>query len=269
VRRRTKSEPVPEEGVVNDFPEAIVPVNHVEPVPRRIRATLGSSVVIDTRSARYVWEWPYYPHYYIPIADVSADILIDEEHEEHLRRGTARRFGVRVGEEQRPGVAHHYVASDIKGITGTVRFDWAALDAWFEEDEQVFVHPRNPYTRVDALRSDRLVRIERDGIMLAESSRTVMAFETGLPTRYYFDRLDVNVEHLRASDTVTSCPYKGTTSAYWSVAVNDQLIEDLAWAYDVPTRQLMPIAGLIAFYNEKIDVVVDGVLLERPVTKFS
>ena len=176
---------------MNDYPQAIVPVNHVEPVPRRIRATLGGSVVIDSRSVLYVWEWPHFPQYYIPIADIDPGILVDEEHEEHLRRGTARRLGVRTGTDVRPGVAHHYVASELEGITGMVRFDWSALDSWFEEEEEVFVHPRNPYSRVDALRSDRLVRVELEGVTLAESSRTVMVFETGLPTRYYFDRLDV------------------------------------------------------------------------------
>ena len=105
--------------------------------------------------------------------------------------------------------------------------------------------------------------------LLAESSRTVMVFETGLPTRYYFDRFDVDFGHLRPSDTSTSCPYKGTTSSYWSVSVGDQLVPDLAWSYDFPTRQLLPIAGLVAFYNEKVDVVVDGHRLERPVTNFS
>ncbi len=254
---------------MNDFPQTIVPVNHVEPVPRRIRATVGGSVVIDSRSARYVWEQPYYPQYYVPITDVEPEILIDEGQEEQLRRGTARRLGVRVGAEERRGVAHHYVASDLEGIAGTVRFDWSAMDSWFEEDEEVFVHPRNPYTRVDALRSDRLVRIELDGVVLAESPRTVMVFETGLPTRYYFDRLDVRFARLRPSDTVTSCPYKGTTSSYWSVSMGDRLVADLAWAYDFPTRQLLPIAGMVAFYNEKVDIVVDGVRLERPVTKFS
>jgi len=254
---------------MSDYPQAIVPVNHVEPVPRRIRATLGSSVVIDTTAALYVWEWPYYPQYYVPFADIDPGILIDEEHEEHLRRGTARRFGVRAGQEQRAGVAHHYVASDVGGLTGTVRFDWTALDAWFEEEEQVFVHPRNPYTRVDALRSGRRVRVELDGVVLAESSRTVMVFETGLPTRYYFDRLDVRFEHLRPSGTVTSCPYKGTTSGYWSVVTPETVTADLAWAYDFPTRELQPIAGLIAFYNEKVDVIVDGTPVERPETHFS
>jgi uncharacterized protein (DUF427 family) len=254
---------------VNDYPKSIVPVNHVEPVPRRIRATLGSAVVIDSRSALYVWEWPVYPQYYIPFADIDPEVLIDEEHEEHLRRGTTRRLGVRAGSEERRGVAHHYIASDIEGITGKVRFDWSAMDSWFEEEEQVFVHPRDPYSRVDALRSDRSVRIELEGAILAESSRTVMVFETGLPTRYYFDRLDVHFDHLRPSETVSSCPYKGTTSAYWSAAVGESIVPDIAWAYDFPTRQLSPIAGLVAFYNEKVDVTVDGTHLERPDTHFS
>jgi uncharacterized protein (DUF427 family) len=139
-------------------------------------------------------------------------------------------------------------------VAGCVRFEWDALDAWFEEDEEVFVHPRSPYTRVDALRSTRAVRIELDGVVLAESSSPVMVFETGLPTRYYLNRTEVNFEHLEPSDTVTACPYKGKTSGYWSVRSGEQLLPDLAWAYDFPTRQLLPIAGLIAFYNEKVDI---------------
>ncbi len=254
---------------MNDFPAAIVPVNHVEPVPRRIRAVLGGEVVLDTTSAIYVWEWPYYPQYYVPIADIAPHVLIDEEHEEHLRRGTSRRLGLRVGDQERLGVAHHYVASEIEGVAGKVRLDWAALDHWYEEDEEVFVHPRNPYTRVDALRSARTVRVELEGVLLAESSHTVMVFETGLPTRYYFDRLDVRFERLRLSETVTSCPYKGMTSATWSVLLGEEVHADLAWAYDFPTRQLLPIAGLVAFYNEKVDIIIDGVAVERPVTKFS
>jgi uncharacterized protein (DUF427 family) len=94
----------------------------------------------------------------------------------------------------------------------TARFDWAALDAWYEEDEQVFVHPRNPYVRVDALRSHRAVRVELDGVVLAESACPVMVFETGLPTRFYFDRSDVHFEHLQHTEAETACPYKGVTS---------------------------------------------------------
>ncbi|HMH94245.1 MAG TPA: DUF427 domain-containing protein, partial [Streptosporangiaceae bacterium] len=140
---------------------------------------------------------------------------------------------------------------------------------WYEEDEEVFVHPRNPYTRVDALRSTRTVRVELDGELLAESRSPVMVFETGLPTRYYLNRTDVNFEHLVPTDTVTACPYKGKTSGYWSVRAGGETHPDLAWAYDFPTRQLQPIAGLIAFYNEKVDISLDGTPLPRPKTHFS
>jgi uncharacterized protein (DUF427 family) len=149
-----------------------------------------------------------------------------------------------------------------------VRFEWSAFDAWYEEDEQVFVHPRDPYTRVDALRSTRRVRVESKGTVLAESSSPVMVFETGLPTRYYLNRTDVDFTHLVPSDTVTECPYKGVTSGYWSSQVGGVVHPDIAWTYDFPTRQLLPIAGLIAFYNEKVDLFLDGQKLQRPHTHF-
>ena len=129
--------------------------------------------------------------------------------------------------------------------------------------------PRNPYARVDALRSTRKVRVELEGLLLAESSSPVMVFETGLPTRYYLNRTEIDLEHLIPSDTVTECPYKGTTSAYWSVRTGDKVHRDLAWSYDFPTRQLLPITGLVAFYNEKVDIFLDGRQLERPTTHFS
>jgi uncharacterized protein (DUF427 family) len=254
---------------VADYPQMIAPVNHIEPVPRRVRAFLDGAAVLDTIRALYVWELPNYPQYYIPLADVDPAVLVDEDHPEHLSRGVARRHGLRAGEASRPGAAHVYTDDALDGLAGTVRFEWAALDAWFEEDEQVFVHPRNPYARVDALRSTRTVRIELDGAVLAESSCPVMVFETGLPTRYYLDRTAVSFDHLVATDTITSCPYKGKTSGYWSARIGDQLYPDLAWAYDFPTRELLPIAGLIAFYNEKVDLTVDGQRLERPTTHFS
>lgn len=124
------------------------------------------------------------------------------------------------------------------------------------------------YTRVDALRSTRTVRVELDGVLLAESSSPVMVFETGVPTRYYLNRTDVNFEHLVPSDTVSECPYKGTTGGHLSVQIGAAVHEDLAWTYVFPTRQLLPITGLVAFYNEKVDIVVDGVTLDRAVTHF-
>jgi uncharacterized protein (DUF427 family) len=265
-----------------DYPQMPVQVNHVEPAPRRIRGVLGNELIFDTTSARYVWEIPYYPQYYIPLADIDPQFLADENAAQSTRRGTARRHGLRVGEVERPGAVRVYGADAIEGVADTAHFDWAALDAWYEEDEQVFVHPRSPYTRVDALRSHRQIRVSLDGVTLAQTASPVLVFETGLPTRYYIDRTDVDFAHLVPSDTQTACPYKGVTSGYWSVrltegrpgpgpaggAVRDEH-KDLAWAYDFPTRQLLPIAGMVAFYNEKLDIEVDGRPLPRPRTHFS
>ncbi|HZS20275.1 MAG TPA: DUF427 domain-containing protein, partial [Pseudonocardiaceae bacterium] len=248
---------------MSDYPKMITPVNSVEPVPRRIRAFLSNEVVFDTTAAWYVWEWPYYPQYYIPIADVRRDLLILEG-SHHSSRGPVEVYGLRVKDVHRPHAARLLTDSSVDGLSGTVRFEWAALDAWFEEDERVFVHPRNPYARVDALRSTRRLRIELEGVVLAESSSPVMVVETGLPTRYYLNRTEVDFEQLEPSDTVTACPYKGVTSGYWSLRDDGSLHRDLAWAYDFPTRQLEPIAGLIAFYNEKVDLFLDGRKLERP-----
>jgi len=254
----------------HDYPAMIVPVGHVEPVPRRVRAMLGSHVVIDTRRARYVWEWPPYPQYYVPLADVDPAALVDERRSERRPEGSAHLHGLQIGGLTRPGCARVFGPDDcLEGLAGTVRLDWAALDAWFEEDEEVFVHPRSPYARVDALRSTRSVRIELDGVVLAESSSPVMVFETGLPTRYYLDRTDVDFAHLIASETVTACPYKGRTTGYWSVRIGEVEHPDLAWSYGFPTRELLPIAGLVAFYNERVDVVLDGRPLPRPQTHFS
>jgi uncharacterized protein (DUF427 family) len=213
---------------MSDYPATIVTTDHIEPVPRRIRAVLAGRTVLDTTRANYVWEWPNYPQFYVPLADIDPDVLVDEDHVQSLRRGPARRHGLRVGEVSRPGAARVYTEDAMTGIAGTVRLDWDALDAWFEEDEQVFVHPRNPYTRVDALRSTRSVKVELDGVVLAESSSPVLVFETGLPTRYYLNRTDVNFEHLVATDTETACPYKGVTTGYWSVHVGGQVHPDLA-----------------------------------------
>jgi len=228
------------------YPGPAVEPGHVEPVPRRVRAVLAGETIVDSTNAKYVWEWPYYPQFHFPLEDV--------------RPGAFDRL--RAGEP--PGAR----ASEV--LPGHVRFEWAALDAWFEEDEQVYVHPRNPYTRVDALRSTRRVRVRLDGLLLAESSSPVLLFETGLPTRYYFNRTEVDFTHLVAEPGMaTACPYKGETSGYWSVRTGDVLHRHLAWTYRYPAAAVLPIAGLVAFYNERVDVEVDGEVLPRPRTHFS
>src|SRR5579872_60276 len=201
----------------------LVPLNHVEPVPRRVRAVLAGQTVLDTTRARYVWEWPNYPQYYIPLEDVLPGVLVSEGHIQHTPRGPTELHGLEVAGTHRPHAASVLTDSTVEGLSGTVRFEWSALDAWFEEDERVFVHPRNPYVRVDALRSTRRVAVELDGMVLADSSSPVMVFETGLPTRYYLNRTEVSFEHLVPSDTVTACPYKGNTSGYWTAVIGDQV----------------------------------------------
>jgi uncharacterized protein (DUF427 family) len=163
-------------------------------------------------SALYVWEWSHYPQYYIPLADIDPAVLVDEQHEQKLSRGTARRYSLQVGDVTRPAALRVYGDDAVvEGLAGRTRFEWDSLDAWFEEDEQVLVHARDPYARVDALRSTRSVRVELEGVVLAESSSPVMVFETGLPTRYYLNRTEVDFTHLAPTNTLTACPNKGTT----------------------------------------------------------
>jgi uncharacterized protein (DUF427 family) len=250
------------------YPPSIVPENHVAPVPRRIRGFAGGRTVFDSQSALYVWEWPPYPHYYIPQRDVDTGLLTARGEPHRTPQGVVRTHDLRAGDLLREHAARLVVDSPLESVVGTARFQWKALDRWFEEEE-VFVHPRDPYTRVDALRSRRRVRVEVEGVVLAESPAPVLVFETGLPTRYYVDRGDVNFENLVASDTRTECPYKGRTTAYWSVRSGARTLADVAWSYAFPTRQLLPIAGLVAFLNEKVDVFVDDVEQERPVTHMS
>ncbi|MEV4621432.1 DUF427 domain-containing protein [Asanoa sp. NPDC049573] len=247
---------------MGDFPRMAAEQDRIEPAPRRVRGVLGGKKIFDTTAALYVWEWPNYPQYYIPVGDIASEFLVDEQHEQRLRRGTARRHGMRVGGAHRPGSVR--IFSD-EALAGYARFDWDALDAWYEEEERIFVHPRNPYVRVDALRSRRHVVVELDGVLLADTRTPVLVFETGLPTRYYIDRGDVMFANLTPTQTRTACPYKGVTSDYWSLAGGEA---DIAWSYTFPTRQLQPITDLVAFYNELVDIQLDGRPLERPRTHF-
>ncbi|MGO8870780.1 MAG: DUF427 domain-containing protein [Acidimicrobiales bacterium] len=251
------------------YPKMITRLNHVESVPRRIRAVLGGHTLLDTTNAWYVWEWANYPQFYVPQRDVREELLVTDGRTEDTPRGTVELYWPASTGADGPPLGRLLLEATRGELTGTYRFDWDGLDRWYEEDEEVFVHPRNPYTRVDALRSTRTVRVELEGVVLAESTSPVMVFETGLPPRRYLNRTEVRFEHLTPTATVTRCPYKGTATGYWSVVIGGTVHTDLAWSYDFPTRQLLPIAGLVAFYDEKVDTFVDGVLQDRPRTHFS
>jgi uncharacterized protein (DUF427 family) len=235
---------------------------------KRIRAFLGGEIVADTTRPVLVWEVPYYPAYYVPVADVRAELRPDGGTVHSPSRGDARTFTVRSGRAEARGAALRYEDSPIEDLRDLVRLDWHAMEAWFEEDEEVFTHPRDPYTRVDILASSRHVRVEVGGTTVAESTSPRLLFETGLPRRCYLPKTHVRLDLLVPSDTVTHCPYKGR-AAHWSVRTGDGIHHDLAWSYAAPLPESQKIAGLIAFYDEKVDVHVDGVLQERPRTKFS
>ena len=132
----------------------------------------------------------------------------------------------------------------------------------------MWVHARDPYTRIDVLSSSRRVRIEIDGVTVADSTNASFLYETGLPVRYYLPKTDVRMDLLTPSDTSTACPYKGT-ARYWSAEVNGETHQDVVWGYDSPLPESQKITGLICFYDEKVDVYVDEERQERPKTKFS
>jgi uncharacterized protein (DUF427 family) len=241
----------------------------VEPGTKRVRAYLGGEVVADTTSPLLVWEVPYYPAYYFPLADVRTELLEPDGGVAHSpSRGDGRTFTVRAGRKEAPRGALRYDDSPIEELRDLIRLDWTSMDAWFEEDEQVFTHPRDPYTRVDILPSSRHVRVEVAGTTIAESASPWLLFETGLPVRYYLRKTHVRMDLLTPTDTASHCPYKGQAE-WWSVRTQNGVHDDLAWSYRTPLPESQKIAGLIAFYDEKVDVYVDGVRQERPSTKFS
>jgi uncharacterized protein (DUF427 family) len=242
----------------------------IERAAKRVRAYLSGELVADTTSPLLVWEKPYYPTYYIPLADVRTELLArDDGPAVHSpSRGDAHTYTVKAGGTEAPGAALRYQESPLEELRDAIRLDWDAMDAWFEEDEQVFTHPRDPYTRVDILPSSRHVRVEVDGVTIAESTKPTLLFETGLPVRYYLPKTHVRMDLLMPTDSVSHCPYKGDAE-WWSVRTGDEVHEELAWSYRTPLPESQKIAGLVAFYDEKVDIYVDGVRQERPRTKFS
>jgi uncharacterized protein (DUF427 family) len=239
----------------------------VESSSKRVRAILGGEVVVDSASPLLVWEVPYYPTYYFPEADVRTDLLIETgETRRSPSRGEATQYVVKAG--NREGAAYAYHQPEIPELAGHYALLWKTLDHWFEEDEEVYVHARDPYTRIDITPSSRRVRVEIDGATIADTTNGSFLFETGLPTRYYLPKTDVRMDLLTPTDLATACPYKGT-ARYWSVNIEGTSHDNVVWGYDTPLAESQKITGLVAFYNEKVDIYIDEVLQPRPNTKFS
>jgi len=241
----------------------------VEAGAKRVRVYVGGVAIADTVHPLYVWETPFYPSYYLPAADVRTDLLDPTPTVTHSpSRGDAAHFTVRVGDEERRDAAWQYRTSPIEELRDHIRFDWDAMDSWFEEDEEVFTHARSPYVRIDILPTSRAVRVELNGEVLAESPRALVLFETGLPARWYIPKVDVRMERFVATDMASHCPYKGQAE-YWSARVGAGLEENLVWSYPTPLPESERIAGYVAFFDERVDLFVDGVRQERPKTRFS
>ena len=259
-----------------------------EPTARRIRAVLGGTTVVDSTAAVLVWEpRRIVPAYAVPLDDVrgtrepggpapdglpggvsvpdlSSRPVLDPSVPFLCHTADGQMVDLAVDGTARPGAGFLLADPDLRGY---VLLDFGAFDAWYEEDELNVAHPKDPFKRIDVLSGSRHVRVERDGVLLAQSTRPRILFETHLPPRYYLPREDVRVE-LRPSPTRTWCAYKGQAS-YLSPVVGEEPVADLAWTYLEPRHDAEQVRGLVAFFDERLDVEVDGRPQERPVTPWS
>jgi len=236
-----------------------------EPSSRWVRAVVDGLTVVDTRAPILVWEAGHkVPEYGIPRADVRTDLLSPADDAPAPGRSwrpvrPARRwYHLRLPDRVVPHVAWSW---DDDGLDGWLGVTWTpgVLDAWYEEDERVITHPRDPHNRVDALPSSRHVVVRDGDRVLADSRSPVAVYETGLPTRWYLPREDVRFDELVATDTVSECPYKGHATAYWGVRRADGTVEDVAWSYPDPFPAVAAVRDRVAFWGERVVVEVDGV----------
>lgn len=250
-----------------------IPAFRLEPTPRWIRVRAGSQWVADSRKALLLsWVGPgTMPTYCLPADAVRADLLTPSEPGCAAPVAFMAPYDLRAGGQSIEGAA--FLLRDppapFEAAHGHWTFTWSEPRVeWYEEATRVHVHARDPRHRVDAIPSERHVRVELDGVLLAESRRPVALFETGLPTRWYLPAEDVRRAFVESSDTVTRCPFKGT-ARFFSLRLGEELHRDLAWSYPDPIPENPRIAGLIAFFNERVDLVVDGERLSRPFTPWS
>jgi uncharacterized protein (DUF427 family) len=240
--------------------------------PKWVRVYFGGEFVADSKDVILLRQKGRLPVYYFPKGDVRMEFLEQTERTGSFEGlGKSSFWTVKVGEKVAENAAWSITqptpqAADLEGY---IALKWREMDAWFEEDEEVYVHPRDPYTRIDVIQSSRHVRVVIAGETVAETDRPVLLFETGLPTRYYIPKVDVRLDLLRPSDTHTECPYKGVAS-YYSVKIGDGVAKDIAWYYPFPHAEVGKIQNLIAFYDEKVEAVyVDGEKQEKPKTHWS
>jgi uncharacterized protein (DUF427 family) len=244
---------------------------YLEPSPRRIRGLLGDEVVVDSTGVALLLEHARLPRYYFPADDIRPGLLAANGRVTRTKlKGETHHFDLRLGDRVVADGAFTHPSPPPEApsaLAGLVAFYWKALDGWLEEDEPALGHARDPYHRVDAVRSSRHVRVSLEGEVLADSRRTTVIFESAMVPRWYFPREDVRVE-LLDGDAHSVCAYKGHAT-YWSVRLPSGLKENLAWSYLEPRHDAEAVGGRIAFFDEHVDLEVDGQAQPRPRTAWS
>src|SRR5260221_9520212 len=212
---------------------------------RRVRVVCGGITVADSTGVMLLHEFGRLPVFYFPLEDVRMDLLEETSRRSHSPlKGEASYWTIRVGDRVAEDAAWSYAhpLPDGPPIKGYLAFYWHLMDAWYEEDEQVFAHARDPYKRVDILPSSRHGRAVLPGWAIADSRRPRLLLETGLPTRYYLPEQDVRMDLLDPTETATRCPYKGQAS-YWSAQIGGRGFKDILWSYLYPLPPRLAISS--------------------------
>ena len=244
----------------------------VDPSPRRVRVKFAGETIVDSTSALLMCEGGHVPIYYFPMADVRMDLFAPTDNDSHCGyKGHASYWTLKVGDQVEENVMWSYrdPYEEMLKIKDHVAFYWDRMESWWEEDEEIFKHARDPKHRVDAILSHRPVKVVLGGETIAETTNARFVFETNHPVRYYIPAGDVGMDLLMGSDAKSQCPYKGIAS-YYSGAIGGVPYPDIAWTYRSPIEECPKIRDLICFYNENVDAIhVDGAEVEKPVTKWS
>jgi uncharacterized protein (DUF427 family) len=245
---------------------------HVSESPRHVRVFLNGKAVADSKHAKLVREPNVLPVYYFPRADVRTELLAATGRKTACPyKGEASYWTVEVSGRHAEEAAWSYVSPlpAAAAIAGHFAFEWNKMDKWMEEEEEIFVHARDPYKRVDVLASARHVRVAIAGEIVADTHSPRLLFETNHPVRYYLPRGDVRMDLLVPSATRSRCPYKGPAS-YWSVKLGDDVFTDMVWCYPDPIPECPKIKGLLCFFHERgAEIFVDGERVPPPQTKWA
>lgn len=252
-------------GVGNYRIESPKHVLHFEGSPKRVRGFFEGEVIVDSTRAKLLHETGHLPVYYFPLEDVRSEFLEPSDNTSHCPfKGDATYRSVAVGDKRARDALWMYENPNEEAdfLKGHAAFYFDRLDSWFEEDEEIFVHARDPYSRIDILSSSRHIRVSLDGQDLAETDRPTLLFETALPTRYYIPKEDVRMDLLEVSGHITECAYKGRP-VHFSVPQLGEDAQHIAWCYEDPRPEVAKVSGLIAFYNERVDLEIDGQKVEK------